>query len=183
MSIQLIDIPRAVTDYLNNEVLTTVEDTVPSEGELSPGEDVQCEVIVQNGVTTTALRLINLRLHLQIEPRPGGDPDPDDPDAAENAKKVAHLIAPTDPGLECTDNEGNVIAAGDQSKNGQLIIKYLDSRSTLEANQGLGQPVSVRCKNHGDVNVTCHVHADVDQSALFPNSRNHNGAGELKVGF
>ena len=106
MSIQLIDIPRAVTDYLNNEVLTTVEDTVPSEGELSPGEDVQCEVIVQNGVTTTALRLINLRLHLQIEPRPGGDPDPDDPDAAENAKKVARLIAPTDPGLECTDNGG-----------------------------------------------------------------------------
>ena len=26
MPIQLIDIPRAVTDYLNNEVLTTVED-------------------------------------------------------------------------------------------------------------------------------------------------------------
>ena len=46
-----------------------------------------------------------------------------------------------------------------------------------------GQPVSVRCKDHGDVNVTCHVHADVDPSALFPNSRNHNGACELKVGF
>lgn len=33
MSIQLIDIPRAVTDYLNNEVLTTVEDF---DGKLSP---------------------------------------------------------------------------------------------------------------------------------------------------
>ena len=86
--------------------------------------------------------------------------------------------------MECTDNEGNVIAGGDQSKNGQLIIKYLETvRSTLEADQGLGQRVSVRCKDHGDVNVTCHVHADVDPSALFPNSRNHNGACELKVGF
>jgi hypothetical protein len=86
-------------------------------------------------------------------------------------------------GLQCTDNEGNIIADGHQSKNGQLIIKYLDSRSTLEANQGRGQPVSVHCEEHGDVNVTCHVHADVDPSALFPNSRNHSGAGELTVGF
>jgi hypothetical protein len=180
MPIQLIDIPQAVADYLNNEVLTFVEDF---DGKLSPGEDKQGGVLVLNGDTTPALRLINLRLHLQIEPRPGGDPDPDDPDAAENARKVARLIAPAGPGLECTDNEGNVIAGGDQSKNGQLIIKYLDSRSTLEANQGLGQPVSVHCTEHGDVNVTCHVHADVDPSALFPNSRNHNGAGELTVGF
>jgi hypothetical protein len=181
MPIQLIDIPRAVADYLNNQVFTTVEDF---NGKLSRGDDVQGEVIVQNGDTATALRLINLRLHLQIEPRPGGDPDPDDdPDAAENARKVARLIAPTDPGLECTDNDGNVIAGGDQSKNGQLIIKYLDSRSTLEADRGMFQLVSVHCKEHGDVNVTCHVHADVDLSALFPNSRNHDGACELKVGF
>ena len=180
MPIQLIDIPRAVADYLTSEVFTTVEDF---DGKLSPGKDRQGGVIVLNRDTTTALRLINLRLHLQIEPRPGGDPDPGDPDAAENAKKVAPLIAPADPGLECTDNEGNVIAGGDQSKNGQLIIKYLDSRSTMEKFQVLGQPVSVRGKDHGDVNVTCHVHADVDLSALFPNSRNHNGAGELKVGF
>ena len=181
MPTQLIDIPRAVADYLNNEVLTTVEDF---DGKPSPGEDVQGFVVVQNGLSAAAgPRLINLRLHLQIEPRPGGDPDPGDPDAAENAKKVARLIAPADPGLECTDNEGNVIADGDQSKNGQLIIKYLDSRSTMEAFQVLGQRVNVHCKEHGDVNVTCHVHADVDQSALFPNSRNHNGASELKVGF
>jgi hypothetical protein len=180
MPIQLIDIPQAVADYLNNEVLTFVEDF---DGTLSPGQDKQGGVLVLNGATTTALRLINLRLHLQIEPRPGGDPDPDDPDAAENAKKVARLIAPADPGLQCTDNEGNVIAGGHQSKNGQLIIKYLDSRSTLEANQGIGQPVSVHGEEHGDVNITCHVHADVDPSALFPNSRNHNGTGELTVGF
>jgi hypothetical protein len=181
MPIQLIDIPRAVADYLNNQVFTTVEDF---DGEISKGEDRQGEVIVQNGDTTTALRLINLRLHLQIEPRPGGDPDPDDdPDAAENARKVARLIAPNDPSLECTDNEGNVIAGGDESKNGQLIIKYRDIRSTLEAGRSMFQLVSVHCKEHGDVNVTCHVHADVDLSSLFPNSRNHNGACELKVGF
>lgn len=182
MPIQLIDIPRAVADYLNNEVLTTVSEF---DGKLSRGEDAEGEVVVQNGLSAAAgvQRLINLRLHLQIEPRPGGDPDPDDPDAAENAKKVARLIAPTDPGLECTDNEGNVIAGGDQSKNGQLIIKYLDSRSALGPFQTVGQRVSVRCKEHGDVNVTCHVHADVDLSSLFPNSRNHDSACELKVGF
>ena len=182
MPIQLIDIPRAVADYLNNEVLTTVEEF---DGKLSRGEDAEGEVVVQNGLSAVAgvQRLINLRLHLQIEPRSGGDPDPDDPDAAENAKKVARLIAPTDPGLECTDNEGNVIAGGDQSKNGQLIIKYLDSRSALGPFQTVGQRVSVHCKEHGDVNVTCHVHADVDLSSLFPNSRNHDGACELKVGF
>ena len=181
MPIQLIDIPRAVADYLNNEVLTTVEDF---DGKLSPGEDVPGFVVVQNGLSAAAgPRLINLRLHLQIEPRPGGDLDPDDPDAAENARKVARLIAPFGPGLECTDNEGNVIKGGDQSKNGQLIIKYLDGRSTLEADRGMFQLVSVHCTEHGDVNVTCHVHADVDPSALFPNSRNHDGAAELTVGF
>src|SRR5215475_8086904 len=90
MPIQLIDIPQAVADYLNDEVLTFVEDF---DGTLSPGEDKQGGVLVLNGDTTPALRLINLRLHLQIEPRPGGDPDPDDPDAAENARKVARLIA------------------------------------------------------------------------------------------
>jgi len=151
MPIQLTDIPRAVADYLNSEVVTDVEDF---DGKLSPGEDRQGGVIVLNRDTAT-LRLINLRLHLHIEPRPGGDPDPDDPDAAENARKVARLIAPAGPGLECTDNEGNVIAGGDQSKNGQLIIKYLDSRSTLEADQVLLQPVSVHCTEHGNVNVTC----------------------------
>ena len=113
MPIQLIDIPQAVADYLNSEVLTFVEDF---DGTLSPGEDKQGGVLVLNGATTTALRLINLRLQLQIEPRPGGDPDPDDPDAAENARKVARLIAPAGPGLQCTDNEGNVIRGGDQSK-------------------------------------------------------------------
>jgi hypothetical protein len=181
MPIQLIDIPQAVADYLNDEVVT---DVVGFDGTLSPGQDSPGEVIVLNRDTAT-LRLINLRLHLQIEPRPGGDPDPDDPDAAENARKVARLIAPPGLGLECTDNEGNIIKGGDQSKNGQLIIKYLDSRSTLEADQDqvLLQPVSVHCTEHGDVNVTCHVHADVDLSSLFPNSRNHNGAAELTVGF
>jgi len=179
MPIQLIDIPQAVADYLTSEVVSDVEDF---DGTLSPGEDRQGGVIVLNRDTAT-LRLINLRLHLQIEPRPGGDPDPADPDAAENARKVARLIAPAGPGLECTDNEGNVIAGGDQSKNGQLIIKYLDSRSTLETDQVLLQPVSVHGTERGDVNVTCHVHADVDLSSLFPNSRNHSGAGELTVGF
>jgi hypothetical protein len=57
------------------------------------------------------------------------------------------------------------------------------SRSALGPFQTVGQRVSVHCKEHGDVNVTCHVHADVDLSSLFPNSRNHDGAGELKVGF
>jgi hypothetical protein len=179
MPIQLTDIPQAVADYLNNEVVTFVQDF---DGTLSPGHDRQGGVTVLNRDTAT-LRLINLRLHLQIEPRPGGDPDPDDPDAAENARKVARLIAPAGPGLKCTDNEGNVIASGDQSKNGQLIIEYLDSRSTLETDQVLLQPVSVHGTEHGDVNVTCHVHADVDLGSLFPNSRNHDGTSELTVGF
>src|SRR5262245_55874035 len=67
MPIQLIDIPRAVTDYQNNEVLTFVEDF---DGTLSPGEDKQGEVIVQNGVTTTALRLINSGFICRSSPVP-----------------------------------------------------------------------------------------------------------------
>jgi hypothetical protein len=46
MPIQLIDIPQAVADYLNNEVLTFVEDF---DGKLSPGQDKQGGVLVLNG--------------------------------------------------------------------------------------------------------------------------------------
>ena len=140
MPIQLIDIPRAVADYLNNEVLTTVSEF---DGKLSRGEDAEGEVVVQNGLSAAAgvQRLINLRLHLQIEPRPG-----------------------------------IVLSTGD-------AVRHLDSRSALGPFQTVGQRVSVRCREHGDVNVTCHVHADVDLSSLFPNSRNHDSACELKVGF
>ncbi len=186
MAILLTDIPAAVADYLHNQVTVLVSDVVPDNKKLSPGERGTCKVTVINAAD--GLRLINLRVHLEIVAHKGGDPDPqDDPDADTTAKKVALLVAPLDGGTQCNDNDKDNpqdVAHGATSPTGELVIKYTDERSTLEAD-GLSfvQPVQLVCTEHGDVKVRAHVHADVDLSALFPNSRGKNGSGTLVVDF
>lgn len=183
MSIELTDIPAAVADYIDNHVTTAVTDVVPDNAStgLMPGADGSVTVTVMNATASAGVRLINLRLHLEVNARKNGDPDPDtDPDATADARQVAELIAPPAPGADYKDNEGNVVGGGQLVSSG-LVIKYTDDRSTLEAGDSVIQKVSIACKKQGDVNVTCHIHADVDQSALFPNSKGRNGAGRCTV--
>jgi len=186
MPIQLTDILDAVADYLDNQVTVTVTDVKPVDKGLSPGDRGTCTVIVRNA--TDGLRLINLRIHLEIVAHQGGDPDPQvDPDANTTAKKVALLVAPLDGKTQCNDNDEvnpQDVGHGGTSPTGELIIKYTDERSALDAGIApLIQDVELVCTEHGDVRVRAHIHADVDQSALFPNSRGKNGHGALVVDF
>ena len=94
------------------------------------------------------LRLLNVRFHLEIVARKGGDPDPkSDPTADADAKKVAQLLAPFGAGIVCDDNNGNTVAAGDPNASRELIIKFTDDRASLAAGAKLAQVVELKCRS------------------------------------
>ena len=190
--IQLTDFPGLVTGYIDNNVTVTVSDVTPKnqlDTELNVSDRGKCTVAAVNAAADDGgLRLLNVRLHLEIVASKGKDADPNpktDPKADTDAKTVAQLIAPIDPGVVCDDNNPDTVhdvAGGDPSTTGELIIKFTDDRSTLNAGGSLPpETVEIDCKEPGNVTVTAHIHADVDEKALFPNSRGKNGSGSLVV--
>ena len=191
MSTTLTDVSAAVMDLLKSQVTTTIDDAVPDgtgQTELNPGDEAVVFVHVANAAAPDGVRLLNLRLHLEVKAFKGGDPDPaTDPSADADAKKVALLLAPSEGDVQCTDNNGHDVLPGEASASGELIIKYVkggsSDRSVLGAGGFLTQPVRLDCKEHGKVHVTCHVHADIDQSSLSPNPKSKNGVGLMSVAF
>ena len=94
---------------------------------------------------------------------------------------VAVLIPPQSAIVHSShDLAGNdPILAGE--KPAKMFVRF-DVSTTLDP--GATSPsltIDVHCKDQGEANLTCHVHADIDQSELFPTSRNRDDKQALTV--
>jgi len=171
MPIDLIDIPAAVADYLDNHVSTAVSPVVPacsqeaqaSHDALAPGTDGTFTVTVTNAGNPDGVRLTNVAYHVKISD--GG---------------VAQLVAPGSAFVAAYDTLAAMTPLEAGSRRSDMYVRLL-AAGTLDV--GDSQPVhlTVHCTGAGDAKITCHIHADIDASDLFPTSQNPNGELTLFV--
>ena len=106
MPIDLIDIPAAVADYLDNQVQTAISAVVPKRsgsGVLTPGQDGTFTVTATNAGTPDGVRLINVTFHVKIS---------DD--------SIAQLIVPA----------GTVVASYDSTRRSRATFTQTLTRAT-----------------------------------------------------
>ena len=166
MPIELIDIPAAVADYLDTHVSTTVSAVIPrrmNQDVLTPGQDGTFTVTVTNAGTPDGVRLANVAFHVKIS---------DD--------AVAQLIVPQSAFVAAYDTLTATTPLPGGSKRSDMYVRLL-AATTLDV--GDSQPVhlTVHCRDQGDAKITCHIHADIDESDLFPTSQNPNGEQTVSV--
>ena len=61
-----------------------------------------------------------------------------------------------------------------------MFVKVL-SGTTVDVGESQPLQIDVHCSEEGDAKITCHVHADIDESDLFPTSQNPNGERTVSV--
>jgi hypothetical protein len=167
MPIDLIDIPAAVAEYLDTQVTTAVSGVTPKEPRqdvLTPGQDGTFTVSVTNAAAPDGIRLVNVTYHIKI-----------------NNGSVAELIAPGSQLAAAYDRLDSTAPLPAGSGQTAMYVKVAGA-TILDA--GDSQPelrIDVRCLDQGQAKITCHIHADVDQSDLFPSSQSPNGEQTLSV--
>jgi hypothetical protein len=166
MPIELIDIPAAVADYLDTHVSTALSPVIPkhvNQDVLTPGQDGTFTVTVTNAGTPDGVRLTNVTYHVKIS---------DD--------AVAELVVPQSAFVAAYDTLTAATPLAGGSKRQDMYVRLL-AASTLDV--GDSQPVrlTVHCRDQGDAKITCHIHADIDASDLFPTSQNPNGEQTVSV--
>jgi hypothetical protein len=161
MPIELIDIPAAVAEYLDTQVRTVISPVTPkkpNQDVLTPGQDGTCTVRVINAAAPDGVRLVNVVYHVKIDDG-----------------SVAELIAPATTLVRAFDRLASTTPLKSGTARTDMFVRLFAS-TILEA--GASQPVlqlTVHCKGQGAARLTCHIHADVDQTDLFPNSQSPNG--------
>jgi hypothetical protein len=167
MPIELIDIPAAVAEYLDTQVSTIISPVTPkkpNQDVLTPGQDGTFTVRVTNAAAPDGVRLINVIYHVKIDDG-----------------SVAELIAPGTTLVSAFDTLASTTPLKPGTARTDMLVKLFASTS-LEA--GASQPVlqlTVHCRDQGSARLTCHIHADVDQSDLFPTSQSPNGSQTVTV--
>jgi len=166
MPIDLIDIPAAVADYLDNQVRTVVSPVIgrqSSQGSLTPGQDGTFTVTVTNRGMPDGVRLSNVAYHVKI-----------------SDEAIAQLILPDAAVAACYDTLFATTPLEPGSRRSALFLRML-AGSTLDVGESQSVQIDVHCQDEGDAKITCHVHADIDASDLFPTSQNPNGEQTVSV--
>jgi hypothetical protein len=166
MPIDLIDIPAAVADYLDNQVRTVVSPVIgqqSSQAALTPGQDGTFTVTVTNRGMPDGVRLINVAYHVKI-----------------SDEAIAQLIVPEAAMATCYDTLAATTALEPGSRRSALFLR-LHAGSTLDVGESQPVQIEVHCQDPGDAKITCHVHADIDASDLFPTSQNRSGEQTVSV--
>jgi hypothetical protein len=161
MSIALSDIPDAVNDYLANEVIMTVNPVVPDDKKstvLNHGDTGTFSFHCQNGDADKGFRLLNVIYHLTVD-----------------EGSVLKFISNDSAGVEFFEDLTLTTHVENGKKRTELVI-----RNTLETTLDKGKSsiplfVQVFCAGPGKATVDVHMHADIDQKQLFPNSRTFDG--------
>lgn len=167
MPIDLIDIPAAVADYLDSQVITTVSPVMPRRPNLdvlTPGQTGTFTVTATNAGSPDGVRLINVAFHVKIS---------DD--------SIAQLIAPDSAFVSSYPTLTSITPLTPGSSHSAMFVR-MSVDMTLDV--GDIQPpiqIDVRCLDQGDAKITCHIHADIDESDLFPTSQNPNGEQTITV--
>jgi hypothetical protein len=166
MPIDLIDIPAAVADYLDNQVRTVISPVIgkqPGQGSLTPGQDGTFTVTATNRGMPDGVRLINVAYHVKI-----------------SDEAIAELIVPVGSVAACYETIAATTSLAPGSRRPALFIRVLGG-STLDVGESQLVQIDVHCHDAGDAKITCHVHADIDASDLFPTSQNPNGEQTVSV--
>ncbi len=166
MPIELIDIPAAVADYLDNQVITAVSPVLPkrqNQDVLTPGQDGTFTVTVTNAGSPDGVRLINITYHVKIS---------DD--------SIAQLIVPPSAVVASYASLTSTTPLKPGSKQPAIFVRLLTS-TTLDVGDSQPLLIDVHCSDQGDAKITCHIHADIDQTDLFPTSQNPNGEQTISV--
>lgn len=155
MTIVLNDIPPSVADYITQNV--TIDVTNPRTGNsnvLQPNDDATFDVTLTNkGV----VGLINVQYHLTI----------DDPTVAQFLS-FGSAIIPSRPDF------GEDTFSGDDTQTPTLLVSPVDltGLATLAPGADLTFPdFRLHLRKKGAAEIKVHIHADIDQSTLFPSTQ------------
>jgi hypothetical protein len=166
MPIDLIDIPAAVAEYLDTHVSTAISPVVPAEESqdvLTPGQDGTCTVTVTNAGTPDGVRLTNVACHVKIS---------DD--------AVAQLLVPHSAVVTAYDSLTSTTPLEGGTRRSDMYVR-LHAAGTLDVGDSHQLHLTLHCRDQGDAKITCHLHADIDPSDLFPTSQNPNGEQTVSV--
>ena len=166
MPIDLIDIPAAVAEYLDTHVRTAISPVVPAEASqdvLTPGQDGTFTVTVTNAGTPDGVRLTNVCCHVKLS---------DD--------AVAQLVVPGGSFVAAYDSLTSRTPLKGGTRRSDMYVR-LRAASTLDVGDSHPLHLTLHCSDQGDAKITCHIHADIDPSDLFPTSQNPNGEQTISV--
>ncbi|WP_088286335.1 hypothetical protein [Kineosporia sp. A_224] len=168
MTVTVQDIASAVGDYIATSVVTTVSDVVVSgSGVVTPGDTASFSVEVTNAAAPQGVPLIDVRFHLSLE------------DNVED-QDVAKLLVPASPPSRLTTNENDPTLVPGQ-RVAALVLYPADDTLDIGASLTV-DGLEIDALALGRVLVTCHVHAAVPQSYLFPpGARNEDGSVKFTV--
>jgi hypothetical protein len=164
MSINLSDIPNAVTDYLATQVVTTVAPVRPDvTDELQPGEEGTFSVTATNAAAPTGVRVVNIKHHLTITPG-----------------SVAKFIVPTSPpARSTTDPNDPTLVPGDLVD--EMFLFPLDTALLVGESDSV-RALKIKSLRVGTAAIKCHLHGDILEEDLFPlGERNSDGEREFTV--
>lgn len=149
MTITLTDIPTAVVDYLSTKVTTLVSSVEADTGSLNPNEEGLCTVTVTNAAAPEGLPLVNVVYHLKST---DGD--------------VFQLKVTGSAGFEsrATIDENDPTLPINTFVD-EMFVWHRDRSIDVGVEQVFGQ--EVKGVDEGNAKITCHIHAEIDENALF----------------
>jgi hypothetical protein len=170
--INLSDIASATSAYIDNEVEVRIGAVTSN---LRAGADGTYTVRVTNASAPSGVRLTDLTLHLNVEPRT--------PDNAVVLLKPpgSALLFPRATG----DTDDPRLASNDLVE--EMFIFFSSPGGDIEPNATLdvGEEIELEFEYHaeraGDAEIFCHVHATVDVDSLFPRSGGDNGSAAVEI--
>lgn len=161
MTVALTDIANAVRDYLDTQV--TVEITKVT-ANLEPLEEGTYTVTATNAAAPDGVKLTGLAFHVTVD-----DPSIidilglDDPAGLRTTRETA---SPTSP----------VVVNGKAAPDGKMCVFLNSDLGVLDAGESAQVELRYEAKKAGQTSINCHIHATVDQDALFP--ANQAGAAD-----
>lgn len=149
MTITLTDIPAAVTTYLRDHVALLLGDVVPTSGSLNPNESGTISISATNAALPEGLPLVNVVYHLRST-----DPD------------VFTMKVTGSAGFESRatiDRDDPTLPAN--TFVGEMFVWHRERSIDVGVEQLLTQ--TVKGIDEGNAAITCHLHAEIDEDALF----------------
>ncbi len=160
MTIVLNDIPPSVADYITQNV--TVEVTKPHTGNssvLQPNDDATFDVTLTNKGT---VGLVNVQYHLTI----------DDPTVAQFLSFGSALYP-------SRADFGEDVFSGDDTQTPTLLVSPVELTGLANLEPGADLTFSefrLHLRKKGAAGIKVHIHADIDQSTLFPSTQRGNAS-------
>jgi hypothetical protein len=160
MTIVLNDIPPSVADYITQNV--TIDVTNPRTGNsnvLQPNDDATFNVKLTNKST---VGLINVQYHLTI----------DDPTVAQFLSFGSALFP-------SRADFGEEVFSGDDTQTPTLLVSPVDPTGLATLEPGADVTFAdfrLHLRKKGAAEIKVHIHADIDQSTLFPSTQRGNAS-------